>query len=448
MVDYNDDIEKYRKGELTSPEMNALEKKALSDPFLADALEGVESISSEDFTKDIFEINTKLVSPAKKLVWFSPLRIAAGIVLIIGSAFLIYTINQPKEQLALQKEKLPVSNAPINADTTSKNEQLDLLSLNQPKEKNKTKDKTDQKSKSGPIASKADGTEGAGATKPTAGISSSETIQALTDDQVKAEQDSQSELAEIVIAESLGESKKIAAAEPSQQDLKKEASDKEIVSRMQSKRSKHATEVIAQKIVTGQVTSSEDGLPLPGVNVTIKGTTTGAVTDMQGNYSISLENEKQKLVFSFIGLQSSEVSPNDKSTVNVKLLEDISQLSEVVVTGQGYNKSSLDEDVAPVIKLAEPFGGRKAYNKYLETNLRYPQAALENKVKGKVTIEFTVDTSGALSDFNVTKSLGFGCDDEVIRLVKEGPKWSAGTENNIAIESNVRVRMKFDPEKK
>ena len=447
MTDHKHDIEKYRKGELTSAEMHALEKKALSDPFLADALEGAESISAKDFAADISEIKRKVLSPDKKIVWFTPLRIAAGIVLVVGSIFLIYTINQPEAQLALQKEKSPVSNAPINADTTSKKEQLDLLSLNQPKEENKIKDKTDRKSKSGPIASKVDGTEGAGATKPTAGISSSETIQALTDDQIKAEQDSQSELAEIISEENLTEGKKITASEPLQQDLKKETSDKEIVSRMQAKRSKLATEVISQKIITGQVTSAEDGLPLPGVNVTIKGTTTGAVTDMQGNYSIPFENEKQKLVFSFIGLQSSEVSPDDKSAVNVKLLEDVSQLSEVVVTGQGYNKSALDEDVAPVIKLAEPFGGRKAYNKYLETNLRYPQAALENKVKGKVTIEFTVDTCGALSDFNVTKSLGYGCDDEVIRLVKEGPKWSPSTEDNIAIGSNVRVRMKFDPEK-
>lgn len=441
MADHKYDIDKYRKGELTSAEMHALEKKALSDPFLADAMEGVESISTEDFTTDLSEINKKLKSHRKKIVWFTPLRIAAGIVLVVGSVFLIYTINQPEEQLALQKVKSPVSNVPSLGDTTSKKEQLDLLSLNQPKEENKPKSKTDQKSKSDPTASKADGT---GATKPTGGISSSETIQASTDDQIKADQDAQSKLAEIVSEENLSEGEKITAAEPSQQDLKKEISEKKIVSRMQAKRSKLANENMSQKIVTGQVTSSEDGLPLPGVNVTIKGTTTGAVTDMQGNYAISLENEKQKLVFSFIGLQSSEVSPNDNATLNVKLLEDASQLSEVVVTGHGYNKSSLDEVVAPVIKLAEPLGGRKAYNKYLENNLRYPAQALENKIKGKVTIEFTVGTNGELRDFNVMKSLGYGCDEEVVRLLKDGPKWSPSIEDNVALESNVRVKMKFD----
>ena len=180
--------------------------------------------------------------------------------------------------------------------------------------------------------------------------------------------------------------------------------------------------------------------------MTVKGTTNGTVTDMQGNYSIPLESEKQRLVFSFIGLQTSEVLPTDQSTVNVKLLEDMSQLSEVVVTGQGF-KSDRDENETPVIKLAEPLGGRKAYDKYLETNMRYPQQALQSKVKGKVTIAFTVGTDGTLHDFSVMKSLGYGCDEEVTRLVKEGPKWSPTTEDNIAIESSVRVRMKFDPAK-
>ena len=132
--------------------------------------------------------------------------------------------------------------------------------------------------------------------------------------------------------------------------------------------------------------------------------------------------------------------------MDVKLLEDVSQLSEVVVTGKGF-KSDRDESETPVLKLAEPIGGKKAYDKYFENNLRYPQQALENKVKGRVTINFVVGTDGTLHDFNVVRSLGYGCDEEVIRLVNEGPKWLPSTEDNIAIESTVRVKMKFDPAK-
>jgi len=69
--------------------------------------------------------------------------------------------------------------------------------------------------------------------------------------------------------------------------------------------------------------------------------------------------------------------------------------------------------------------------------------ALENKIKGRVTIQFTVSTDGSLSEFSVFKGLGYGCDEEVIRMVKEGPKWSPTTEDNVAVESEVRVRVKF-----
>ena len=285
-------------------------------------------------------------------------------------------------------------------------------------------------------------TDGSGAAKPAL----TETKDSNTDDQAIASQAGPSELLKIAREEELSEGKKIAATQPIQQDFKKETADKDMVSRAQSRKSKLADDIPLQKVVSGQVTSAEDGLPLPGVNVTVKGTTNGTVTDMQGNYSIPLESEKQRLVFSFIGLQTSEVLPTDQSTVNVKLLEDMSQLSEVVVTGQGF-KSDRAENETPVIKLAEPLGGRKAYDKYLETNMRYPQQALQSKVKGKVTIAFTVGTDGTLHDFSVMKSLGYGCDEEVTRLVKEGPKWSPTTEDNIAIESSVRVRMKFDPAK-
>jgi hypothetical protein len=62
MSDYRNDIEKYVKGELTPAERNALERKALHDPFLADALEGAEQLSAIDFSKDIDSLSSKLIS--------------------------------------------------------------------------------------------------------------------------------------------------------------------------------------------------------------------------------------------------------------------------------------------------------------------------------------------------------------------------------------------------
>lgn len=94
------------------------------------------------------------------------------------------------------------------------------------------------------------------------------------------------------------------------------------------------TEATAQeRRVTGKVTSQEDGTALPGVNVVIKGTTSGTVTDADGNYSLSVTSATASLVFSFIGLQTEEVPIGERSVVDVSLSLDVMQLSEVVVSG-------------------------------------------------------------------------------------------------------------------
>jgi TonB-linked SusC/RagA family outer membrane protein len=90
-----------------------------------------------------------------------------------------------------------------------------------------------------------------------------------------------------------------------------------------------------ERTVTGRVTSSEDGSPLPGVNVVVKGTTTGTVTDADGRYSISVPSANAQLVFSFIGLQSQEVTVGERTVVDVSMALDVTQLSEVVITSQG-----------------------------------------------------------------------------------------------------------------
>src|SRR5258707_14072293 len=89
------------------------------------------------------------------------------------------------------------------------------------------------------------------------------------------------------------------------------------------------------RVVTGKVTSGEDGSALPGVNVLVKGTTSGSVTDSDGKYSVSVPTTGGVLVFSFIGLKTEEIQVGERGVVDVQLGLDITQLSEVVVTGTG-----------------------------------------------------------------------------------------------------------------
>lgn len=94
-----------------------------------------------------------------------------------------------------------------------------------------------------------------------------------------------------------------------------------------------------ERIVRGKVTSAEDDSGIPGVNVMVKGTSTGSVTDGSGNYSIGLPADGGTLIFSFIGFQTQEVEVGARTEINVRLNVDVTQLSEVVVTSFGIEKS-------------------------------------------------------------------------------------------------------------
>lgn len=91
--------------------------------------------------------------------------------------------------------------------------------------------------------------------------------------------------------------------------------------------------LMAQGQITGTVTSSDDGFPLPGTSVIIKGTTTGTTTDFDGNYELNNVAGDATLVFSYIGFTRMEVTVNGQSQINVALQEDAQQLDEVVLTG-------------------------------------------------------------------------------------------------------------------
>lgn len=76
--------------------------------------------------------------------------------------------------------------------------------------------------------------------------------------------------------------------------------------------------------------------------------------------------------------------------------------------------------------------------------MRYPDEALRKKVEGKVTVRFNVQPDGALTDFQVLKGIGSGCDEELIRLIKDGPAWKPATQGDEAVIDQIKVRFKFE----
>lgn len=90
--------------------------------------------------------------------------------------------------------------------------------------------------------------------------------------------------------------------------------------------------------ITGKVVSSEDNQALPGVNITIKGTNQGTVTDANGDYKIDVPSGETVLVFSFVGFSNQEIQVGERSVIDITLSPDVRSLEEVIVVGYGTQK--------------------------------------------------------------------------------------------------------------
>ncbi len=97
-----------------------------------------------------------------------------------------------------------------------------------------------------------------------------------------------------------------------------------------------AFSVFAQTVeIRGVVTSKDDGIAIPGVTVSVKGTTLGTTTDLDGNYSLKVPTETKTLLFSYIGMKTKEVEVSGRTQLNVVMEADVQDIDEIVVTAFG-----------------------------------------------------------------------------------------------------------------
>jgi len=87
-------------------------------------------------------------------------------------------------------------------------------------------------------------------------------------------------------------------------------------------------------------------------------------------------------------------------------------------------------------------GGSSAFKKFISDNLTYPEEALKNRIEGWVYIKYTVDNMGIVKDARVTKGLGFGCDEEAIRIVRL-LKYNKAKNRGVRVSSKVRTKILF-----
>ena len=147
-----------------------------------------------------------------------------------------------------------------------------------------------------------------------------------------------------------------------------------------------------QQTVTGKVTDASTGDPLPGVNIIIDGTTTGVTTDINGEYTINVPGEESVLVFSYVGYDTKSIPVGSQTVINVKLVQSISELEQVVVVGYGtQRKEAVTGSVAsmrgeqmrevPSTNVSQALQGRVAGVDMSQTSSK-PGAAMQIRIRG------------------------------------------------------------------
>jgi len=106
-------------------------------------------------------------------------------------------------------------------------------------------------------------------------------------------------------------------------------------------------------------------------------------------------------------------------------------------------KPAEDEIFTAVDQQAEFPGGPRAFGAFLQRNLRYPAAAQRANVGGKVYVQFVVNTDGSIQDVQILKSVGFGCDEEAMRIIKAVPRWTPGKQSGRIVRSRFTQPITF-----
>ncbi|GGD73110.1 hypothetical protein GCM10011514_41510 [Emticicia aquatilis] len=208
-------------------------------------------------------------------------------------------------------------------------------------------------------------------------------------------------------------------------------------------------EILADKEtpVKGKVTAAEDGKPLAGVAVTVKGKNRGTTTDIDGNYMINA-GSTDELIFTFVGFENSTMPVTDKKIINVTLKSKSDGtpigLHEVVVAGYKPTINFESEEIFTTVEENPSFeGGVKKMYEFIGRNLRYPEPARRANVQGKVFVKFIVRKDGTVSDLQVLKGVGFGCDEETVRVIGSMPKWNPGKQNGKPVSVYFTMPVNF-----
>lgn len=179
--------------------------------------------------------------------------------------------------------------------------------------------------------------------------------------------------------------------------------------------------------IRGRVTD-ETGEPIAGAAIAVKGTNSGTISDENGHFMLEPNGNKEVMV-NYIGYETVVLPADTNNEMLIAMNQDKQMLNEVVVVGYGSTKKpDLTGAVVGVeqLTLPQPLMGKKAYRKYLRKSMIRPIDEACAQARGEVVLTFHVNENGRPFGIKVKTGLCPSADKEAVRLVEDGPDWTTG----------------------
>ncbi|MDN5288561.1 MAG: hypothetical protein JWR38_4835 [Mucilaginibacter sp.] len=440
-------IRKYLNGELNANAMHQLEREALDDPFLMDALEGYET-TGKDQQPNLSELSERLQQRTSekrgRIIPWRAWSIAASVlvVLTIGGLWLKKTEPNEKQKTAdvvlPAPHKATIEPQPDTLKGAASAMQVPLIAqsakpavpVSKPTAKSSDKAVYQQE------ISAADANVPATANNPVAVVEPPPPAAAA-----KAQEDKKDNTQQLSEAVVMGYTSK----------GKQDSIDNAVALNRRTRVAASSTTMLQGKVagltvipadpkgqaeaqrITGIIISKDNGSPVIGAAIRVRGTNKSTVTNTAGHFALPITfGNAQTLDIVSIGYERKQVNVKGGDSLKVELNQDSHALSEVVVVrGDGGDE--------PAAESAHPQNGWSSLKKYLQAN-----ATLPDGTTGSVSVTFTVATDGTLSDIKIKKSLNTTADQKAIDLIKAGPSWVG---NNNQKPEQVTVKVKFQQQK-
>lgn len=443
------DIEKYQLGLLSDAERHAMEKAALEDPFLADAMEGYAD-AGPALQADLDDLKKRLAQRTEEKTKVIPLGSAGGssfrwmraavlIGVLAGAGTLAYLFmfRGKQEEIAQVKD---VNNSPVTASSDSGNVKASPSTTT-----------ADSAVQTGTVSATVNKTEGKG--NNTVADSTSffnvETKGAgkQSDDKSASEElvivnNARKDIAKSSISSGFAndQEKNIATKKetsPGNLTIPAETSDNLVAAETKAKT---AAPVAAKKlaennfvntnIFRGRVTDAQN-LGVPFAKVINTDDNVGTYTDARGYFNLTSPDSVLNVQVRSIGFENSNTQLRNVSPNNQVVLQNDRRMNALVINNQRSNTNRRANNNVQ-LQEPEPADGWENYDTYLSNNLVLPDE-LKNKPStssaAAVEVSFEVDAKGQPINIRVEKSLCEKCDKEAIRLIKEGPKWKQNARN-------------------